>query len=279
VDIWLRYPLAEILKIYLETMIKFFRRIRFGLMGKNKTSVPAAAPAKVGQYLKYAIGEIVLVVIGILIALSINNWNEKRKNNSLKESYIENLIIDLDKDIENLEQLNNINTAAEKEGFYLNQFLDNTLTEIDTLRLTNSIIFCGYIPNSSVISSTYNDIINSNNINLFNDVELKRLLDDYYIRNEWLELFNNRILKTAWYDYRDEMLKFHSPLLYQDFYAFDNSISLNYSSKYDVEWNLIKKNKYLKTQVGMIGAYRIMIKDDLERHISKAKTILTYLAN
>ena len=40
-------------------------------MGKNKT----------GKYLKYAIGEIILVVIGILIALSINNWNEERKNN------------------------------------------------------------------------------------------------------------------------------------------------------------------------------------------------------
>jgi len=49
-------------------MIKFFRKIRFDLMEKNKT----------GKYFKYAIGEIVLVVLGILIALQINNWNEKR---------------------------------------------------------------------------------------------------------------------------------------------------------------------------------------------------------
>ena len=47
-------------------MIKFFRKIRYDLMEKNKT----------GKYFKYAIGEIVLVVIGILIALQINNWNE-----------------------------------------------------------------------------------------------------------------------------------------------------------------------------------------------------------
>ena len=51
-------------------MIPFFRKIRFNLMEKNKTV----------KYLKYAIGEIILVVIGILIALSINNWNEQRKN-------------------------------------------------------------------------------------------------------------------------------------------------------------------------------------------------------
>ena len=50
-------------------MIKFFRKIRYDLMGKNKT----------GKYFKYAIGEIILVIIGILIALSINNWNENRK--------------------------------------------------------------------------------------------------------------------------------------------------------------------------------------------------------
>ena len=49
-------------------MIKFFRRIRFDLLKKNKT----------GKYLKYAVGEIVLVVIGIIIALQINNWNEQR---------------------------------------------------------------------------------------------------------------------------------------------------------------------------------------------------------
>ncbi|MEH6779908.1 DUF6090 family protein, partial [Maribacter arcticus] len=50
-------------------MIKFFRRIRQQLLTENKFS----------KYLLYAIGEIILVVIGILIALSINNWNENRK--------------------------------------------------------------------------------------------------------------------------------------------------------------------------------------------------------
>jgi hypothetical protein len=49
--------------------MKFFRKIRYKLMSENKT----------GKYFKYAVGEIVLVVIGILIALSINNWNENRK--------------------------------------------------------------------------------------------------------------------------------------------------------------------------------------------------------
>ena len=61
-------------------MIKFFRHIRKDLMEKNKT----------GKYLKYAIGEIVLVVIGILIALQINNWNENRKLSNKKRELIIN---------------------------------------------------------------------------------------------------------------------------------------------------------------------------------------------
>ena len=51
-------------------MIKFFRHIRKSLLLENKT----------GKYLKYAIGEIILVVIGILIALQVNTWNENRKD-------------------------------------------------------------------------------------------------------------------------------------------------------------------------------------------------------
>ena len=51
-------------------MIKFIRKIRYDFMGKNKN----------GKYFKYAIGEIILIVIGILIALQVNSWNIERKN-------------------------------------------------------------------------------------------------------------------------------------------------------------------------------------------------------
>jgi hypothetical protein len=59
-------------------MIKFFRHIRQSLIMENKTS----------KYLKYAIGEIILVVIGILIALQINNWNEERKNDKFESDIV-----------------------------------------------------------------------------------------------------------------------------------------------------------------------------------------------
>ena len=72
----------------LPTMIKFFRKIRYTLMEQNKTR----------KYFKYAMGEILLVVLGILIALQINNWNENRKKEILKSEYIIALINDYTKD-------------------------------------------------------------------------------------------------------------------------------------------------------------------------------------
>ena len=63
-------------------MINFFRKIRQKLLQENRVS----------KYLIYAFGEIVLVVIGILIALQINNWNEQQKQNSILDKYYKNLV-------------------------------------------------------------------------------------------------------------------------------------------------------------------------------------------
>ncbi len=66
-------------------MIKFFRKIRYDLMEKNKT----------GKYLTYAIGEIILVVIGILIAVQINNWNQGRNRAQLEITLLQQLKVEM----------------------------------------------------------------------------------------------------------------------------------------------------------------------------------------
>jgi hypothetical protein len=70
-------------------MIKFFRKIRKNLLTEGKT----------GKYLKYAIGEIILVVIGILIALSINNWNDIKKQRQKEVVYLTELKKGLESDL------------------------------------------------------------------------------------------------------------------------------------------------------------------------------------
>lgn len=76
-------------------MLKFFRRIRQHLLSENKLS----------KYSFYAIGEILLVVIGILIALQINNWNNERNNDKIEQQYIARLVNELKKEIKTYERL------------------------------------------------------------------------------------------------------------------------------------------------------------------------------
>ena len=67
-------------------MINFFKKIRKKLLSKNK----------LGSYVIYAVGEIILVVVGILIALQINNWNESRKQRLHEIELVKLLITDLE---------------------------------------------------------------------------------------------------------------------------------------------------------------------------------------
>ena len=69
-------------------MIKFFRKIRRRLLTENKIS----------KYLIYAIGEIVLVMIGILLALQVNNWNENQKTLKLEKEILAEVKIGLESD-------------------------------------------------------------------------------------------------------------------------------------------------------------------------------------
>jgi hypothetical protein len=71
-------------------MIKFFRKIRQKLLAENKFS----------KYLLYAVGEIILVVIGILIALSINNWNNNRTNTVESNNFNQRLLAEVNNNID-----------------------------------------------------------------------------------------------------------------------------------------------------------------------------------
>ncbi len=76
-------------------MIKFFRKIRQKLLSENKFS----------KYLLYAIGEIILVVIGILIALYINNLNTEKKDSIILNGYLNNIAENIKLDKANLEKM------------------------------------------------------------------------------------------------------------------------------------------------------------------------------
>jgi hypothetical protein len=124
-------------------MLKLFRKIRQNLLMENKT----------GKYFKYAIGEIFLVVIGILIALQINNWNENRKleNNKQKlllalkqelqinKGTLENYLIGLHKNNSQVNKLINYSAGAQELPIDSVRIYASTLSYPIKLSLLNSV--------------------------------------------------------------------------------------------------------------------------------------------
>ena len=87
-------------------MLPFFRKIRWRLAANNQFF----------KYSRYAIGEIVLVVVGILIALYINNWNEERKEKEILNSYLYLVLVNLETDLTSIDIYIDINVFSARLG-------------------------------------------------------------------------------------------------------------------------------------------------------------------
>ena len=148
-------------------MIKFFRRIRYDLLEKNN----------VGQYLKYAIGEIVLVVIGILIALSINNYNEDRILRKKEQTYLKGLQTDFlisENKLLNLREVIRKNYEAAKKliaEIEKNPSLDRE-SLFSQLGYESFAFEIAYNPNNALLD----EMISSGSLREISNIELRRHL-------------------------------------------------------------------------------------------------------
>ena len=150
-------------------MIKFFRRIRQKLIMENKTA----------NYLKYAIGEIVLVVIGILIALQINNWNEDRKINLEEQRALLNIHSDFSKNKDLLNDLIATTKSSMDAGMKILNYTGSKSkpkTEDEFNELLNSLFdHDPYYPQNGFLD----DLLNSGKLGIFKNVELRNLLSSW----------------------------------------------------------------------------------------------------
>jgi hypothetical protein len=149
-------------------MIKLFRNIRMRLLTEGKTT----------KYFKYAIGEIVLVVIGILIALQVNNLNTERLNKHEEQNYLKAIRIDLKKDSLKLASLvNGIGkqlTQLEKLKFELESA--STVIKQDKEFATSLLTTFSFVPEKA----TTDDLKSSGNLNLISNQHVKDSLLSYY---------------------------------------------------------------------------------------------------
>ncbi len=166
-------------------MIKFFSKIRQNMITENKFS----------KYLIYAIGEIVLVVIGILIALSINNWNNIKDDRNEEQVLLQNLKQEFTKNLNELHSDHTLNIGALEAAHYFletdmdlkkSEKVDSTVGQLNNFATFDPSI--GYI--NQAISSGKLDLIQSDSLKIYLSQwsgELNDLREDVIIRRDhWL---------------------------------------------------------------------------------------------
>jgi hypothetical protein len=150
-------------------MINFLRRIRQKLITENKPSV----------YLIYAIGEVVLVVFGILIAFQIDNWNEQKKSISTQKASVGKLKFDLIADIERFNDLDSIYDLWKTQvDFILSEILTGSRDKLngnEEYTIGRSSVY--YV---TLKKTMYSEMINTGLFYQFNNQELESSIGEYY---------------------------------------------------------------------------------------------------
>lgn len=167
-------------------MIKLFRKIRQKLISENRVS----------KYLIYAVGEIVLVVIGILIALQINNWNEARNLAVRKVETLHEFQESLRSDLRKIEANMAINVQVKQSASLILDYMDKDLPYNDTLKYQfGRTVITWPIDIKVGVYQNYR----SSNLGLISSTKLKQSISNVYetrysnlkrFQNQYIEMIN-----------------------------------------------------------------------------------------
>ncbi len=186
---------------------------------------------KFSKYLLYAIGEIVLVVIGILIALGINNWNESRKQAIIENKYVNDLIQDLGNDITNLSELISFMQIKDSSKNLVESLLDenSVLSDSATFHFYKQWELTGMFTPSNV---TFEDLKNSGNLKIIRNLDLRRSIVSHY--NNY---FNGRLTEELFIEQNVKLLGIVNKI-------FDNALKPQV-----YELNIAVTNKEFKNRI------------------------------
>ncbi|MBK8698529.1 MAG: hypothetical protein IPN29_02895 [Saprospiraceae bacterium] len=173
-------------------MSRYFQQIRSLLTAEGRLS----------RYLVYAIGEIVLVMIRILMALQVNNWNLDRQDKKRETKFLNNIVLDLNKDLARLAYLVDFRKGQIAGDQQLIAFINGQpVTDISkvTYDVVNSLMEERFTPNNN----TYRELSSSGNLNLISNDSIKLLL----LELEELYKTNNFSIDHEAFDYREYISK------------------------------------------------------------------------
>ena len=209
-------------------MIKFFRQIRYNLMETGKTGLPEQR-VRAGKYFKYAIGEIILVVFGILIALSINNWNQDRLNQIEKNELLSKLNVEFKANKNVLIAYRNAENKAMNSSIEIMKLIGASEEELARHNL-DSLFFESFPSNEMVFANNaVHSIVQNGRLNLFKNEAITTLL---YQWNSLTEIRKIRYQKLdSWNN--DHFLPFLLP--YISFKEMDSNANYRWAGKSKVK--------------------------------------------
>ncbi|MFH4968997.1 DUF6090 family protein [Gaetbulibacter sp. M240] len=163
-------------------MINFFRNIRQKLLGSNQFN----------KYLLYAIGEIILVVIGILIALQINNWNESRKERIKETYYLKsvNTSIDLSQR-ELLRVINDSKEISDNADELLNLLAEKEFDRLNGIGLDSLLFNAADWSIISLNDAGIREILNTGALDVIKDEDIRVILASWDERLHKIKKFEN----------------------------------------------------------------------------------------
>lgn len=205
-------------------MIKFFRTIRHKLLTENKVS----------KYVLYAIGEIVLVVIGILIALQINAWNQFKKDRLEEQNILERIEKDLKADIADLTiQTNRNNRWQENLQLLIEGILDRNISLEDFVNRNRTYGVNTYFMQTA---GTYKESVASGKLSLIVNDSLRNQIIKHY---EIMEIGTDDVLKN-------QMNQYIRPTFYKSFGSskeFVENVTGKTTNLSPIDMNTVYNNK------------------------------------
>lgn len=236
-------------------MFSIFQKLRQRLLVNNR----------IRNYLPYAIGEIILIVFGILIALQINNWNEKRKKEKAEIQYLQRLKIDLAQDTLYFNQrIKTAKNAVERntKAIRMAYLTQHNLTELKKLLDLHSFFTEPLI----IQNDTYSELTSSGSLNIFLNDSLKIAIIRFYQEAEKDE---KRIQ-----EYNDLSVRrldnLSSNIVLFKYYGRPAGIFNDEGMFNDADWSFINDPTSHKFR---------SLEDCLAIYIRKHQTLLTYFAD
>lgn len=252
-------------------MIQFIRKIRKKMLSENRIS----------KYLIYALGEIILVVIGILIAIQINNWNDLNKEKAMERHLLTALLQEFEGNLEILDSTILTNTRNYESAIMIGEFTGPSSPEYNEKDISTLLVGAfkneaRYIPNSG----TMNEMINSGKMSMISDPELRKAISEWRSQLEFISNQESYVIRRR-DSSQDFFIKFGNFRRHLDIID-DVLLDPTPGSFPDNDFKFLKMQEfesnlylYIVASINLNKAYYLPLKGQTERLIQQIQKNLT----